>query len=730
MAGSHKHKENIVNFYKRGFRIFALVSVLAASLVSQNGIQAQTEGPLENRFERQPGLGRGNLGGLAPISQPTDQIIIKFKPTAENAPNRATDARIAAVERAAGNGLIFLREMSGDASVFKLPTRISQAEAGAMADKIMSNAADLEIEYAEPDAILQADGAPREAEAPQSTPNDSYYNLMWHLKAANYGANLPGAWDITTGAAGVRVAVIDTGIRPEHPDLAGRIEGGYDFIADLATANDGNGRDSDPSDPGDWVDAGQCGSAYFHASSWHGTHVAGTIGAIGNNNAGITGINWVSKIVPVRVLGKCGGYTSDIVDGMRWAAGLSVSGVPANGSPARVLNMSLGGSGSCPATTQSAINDINGVNAIVVVAAGNDKEDASAHNPANCAGVITVAATNRIGDMALYSNRGSRVDISAPGGDQYYGEYEGVLSTVNLGETTPGASGYAFYQGTSMATPHVAGIVSLMLSVNGSLNRAQVLSLIRASATSFPSTSSCSTAVCGAGIINAGSAVSMARANTTRRIFLPLLGKAGTPQSLGIYGTVKQNGTAISGVGVELRRNNWDSGTYTVIASATTDGNGQFKFLGAPTLSQHQSYYVRYFNNSNSARLFLWETKKLPYYAAGSSINIGNFDIADITTTAPAPNATVSLPQAFTWNKRAASPTDSYFVRYFNPSGDEFFVTEPYLGYVNSYTLPSGLLSQYGFQSGTQYGWDVGVFAADFGFGFPFYYNPVKFNNP
>jgi len=725
--------EDGVNLYKRGLRFFALASVLAASFASPNTIKAQSDGPLENGFDRQPGVARGNLASLGSISPPTDQIIVKFRFAGEAAPNRATAQRIAAVEQAAGNGLVFLREMSGDASVFKLPARVSQTEASALAAKLMSMAAELDVEYAEPDSIMQADVMPRETNAPLVTPNDSYYNLMWHLKAttsANYGANLPGAWDITTGSAGVRVAVIDTGIRAEHPDLAGRIEGGYDFIADVATANDGNGRDSDPSDPGDWSNAGECGSAYFHSSSWHGTHVAGTIGALSNNGSGITGINWVSKVVPVRVLGKCGGYTSDIADGMRWAAGLSVSGVPANGSPARVLNMSLGGSGSCASTTQNAINDINAANAIIVVAAGNNMEEVSGHNPANCVGVITVAATNRIGDMALYSNHGSRVDISAPGGDQWYGEYEGVLSTINLGQTSPGASGYTFYQGTSMATPHVAGIVSLMLSANNALNRTQVLSIIRGSATGFPATSSCTNAVCGAGIINARNAVSMAQANTFRRVFLPLLGKPGTPQSLGIYGTVKMNGAAISGVAVELRRDNWDSDTYTTIASTTTDANGQFKFLSAPTLSQHQSYYVRYFNNSTNSRLFLWNTKKLPYYAAGSSVNIGSFDIANITTTSPGNGATVSLPQTFTWNKRSASTSDNYFIRFYNSSGSLFFVSEPYLGYANSYQLSSGVLSQYGFQAGVSYRWDVSVFGTDFGFGFPYYYTAITFNNP
>src|SRR5262249_18704579 len=141
---------------------------------------------------------------------------------------------------------------------------------------------------------------------------------------------------------------------PNHPDLAGRYVGGYDFITNAQVANDGqfttatNDRDPDPSDPGDWITAAESASDFFAGcpianSSWHGTHVAGTIGAASGNGTGVAGINWVSKILPARVLGKCGGYLSDIADAIQWSAGLSVPGVPNNPNPARVLNLSLGG---------------------------------------------------------------------------------------------------------------------------------------------------------------------------------------------------------------------------------------------------------------------------------------------------------------------------------------------------------------------------------------------------
>jgi uncharacterized repeat protein (TIGR01451 family) len=245
--------------------------------------------------------------------------------------------------------------------------------------------------------------------------------------------------------------------------------------------------------------------------------VAGTIGAATNNSTGVAGINWTSKILPVRVLGKCGGYTSDIVDGMSWAAGLAVSGVPANANPAKVLNLSLGGSGACSATWQNAINAITAAGATVVVAAGNSNANASGFSPASCTGVISVAAVGKTGGRAYYSNFGTSVKIAAPGGEQYsVNDPNGVLSSLNTGATSPGADTYIYYQGTSMATPHVVGIASLMLSVNPSLTPAQVLSNIQSTARVFPTSTGsgggdCTTSLCGSGIINAAAAVAAVR---------------------------------------------------------------------------------------------------------------------------------------------------------------------------------------------------------------------------
>ena len=408
----------------------------------------------------------------------TDQVILRLRDAA------ITSARAPQeVQRLAGRlgeSVQYLRSMSGRNQVLKLARFYTKEEAQALAGKLASDPA---VEFAEPDLRM----------VPLMTPNDSYYAQQWDLYESVGGINAPAAWDRTTGSTAVTIAVLDTGLRP-HADFSGRTVAGYDFVTDLATANDGDARDPDPSDPGDWGCDG-------NNSSWHGTHVTGTIGAAANNAQGIAGINWVSKIQPVRVLGRCGGYSSDIADAMRWAAGIPVAGAPSNATPARVLNLSLGGSGDCGTSFQNAINDVTARGTVVVVAAGNSNIDASNSAPANCDGVIAVGATTRSGARASYSNFGSRVAISAPGSS--------ILSTLNTGTTVPAADAYAVYSGTSMATPHVVGVVSLMLSLNPALTPAQIRTMLQASARAFPTNTGadCTATVCGAGILDAAAAL-------------------------------------------------------------------------------------------------------------------------------------------------------------------------------------------------------------------------------
>jgi serine protease len=434
----------------------------------------------------------------------TDRLIVRYKDAVDNSkgamPARAlTAARQALLARSGqqlGATMRLLRSTATGADVMQLSRTMSMDEARALAADLMAR--DPDVEYAEPDRIM----------LPLFVPNDPMYTQQWDLYEAKGGMNVPAAWDKSTGA-GVNVAVIDTGYRP-HVDLQGQILPGYDFITSATIAADGNGRDSDASDPGDNTYAGQCGTgipAQDEASSWHGTHVAGTIAAKANNGVGVAGIAYGAKIVPARVLGKCGGYTSDIADAIVWASGGTVTGVPANANKARVLNLSLGGSGTCDTTTQNAINSARSRGAVVVVAAGNSNANAANSNPANCAGVIAVAAVGRTGGKASYSNYGSVVDVAAPGGDSG----AGILSTWNAGTSSPAGDNYGYMMGTSMATPHVAAVAALMLSKNPNLTPDEVEAKLKSSARAFPA--ACSG--CGAGIVDAAAAVNAAAATAT-----------------------------------------------------------------------------------------------------------------------------------------------------------------------------------------------------------------------
>jgi serine protease len=369
---------------------------------------------LPRPFLTADGKSRSIQSGGMPFSHmdQTDRLIVKYRDSSLAGAATLGTERIHALNVRAGVALTHLRAMSGNAHLFKLPQRMTHDEAQAIAQKLSE---DSEVEYAVPDRLM----------SPMMEPNDVMYPPQWHFQSPTQeniaGINMPSAWDITTGSNNLVVGVIDTGI-VNHVDLQGRIVPGYNFISDPVIAGNGIGRSADAGDLGDWVsDAESADSSsilygcYVRPSSWHGTHVAGTIGATSNNHDGVAGINWNSKILPVRVLGKCGGYLSDVIDGMRWAAGLSVLDVPANANPARVLNMSLGGFGSCDAAMQGAIDDVIAAGTTVVAAAGNSNDYAESYTPAGCTGVISVAALNHAGGGAYYTNYGHAVKIAAPG---------------------------------------------------------------------------------------------------------------------------------------------------------------------------------------------------------------------------------------------------------------------------------------------------------------------------
>lgn len=393
----------------------------------------------------------------------------------------------------------YIRAMALDNHhVMRANKKLSADEAQQYMQEVMASG---NVEYIEIDQMLK----------PFATPNDPRYDDQWHYYEQAGGLNLPTAWDTATGS-GVTVAVLDTGYRP-HIDLNANILPGYDMISDTFVANDGGARDSDARDPGDAVSAGECGNNNSaQGSSWHGTHVAGTVAAVTNNGEGVAGVAYDAKVVPVRVLGKCGGLTSDIADGIIWASGGSVSGVPANANPADVINMSLGGSGSCSSTTQNAINQARNNGTVIVIAAGNDNDNANNYNPGNCNGVVNVASVGRNGGRAYYSNYGTSIDVAAPGGAQSFAnDSEGVLSTHNSGSSSPSSDSYHYSQGTSMAAPHVAGVAALIKQAKPTATPDEIESILKSSTRSFPAT--CNN--CGTGIVDAAAAVAAASGGTT-----------------------------------------------------------------------------------------------------------------------------------------------------------------------------------------------------------------------
>ena len=471
----------------------------------------------------------------------TDRVIVGFR-TENIADVAAMQAEISALSGRVDLPLQAIDRLGDGLAVLRLvmPATASNVEAA-----LSSLRADPKVAFAEPDRRRYA----------HAVPNDPLYAGQWYLKAEQASAvRAESAWDSSAGSAGVIVAVLDTGIRYDHPDLeraasGGRLLPGYDFVSadsdgKFTSANDGDGRDADASDPGDWVTTAEAALPIFDnnceaqdESSWHGTRVAGLIGARANNSAGIAGLTWRPWILPVRVLGKCGGYDSDILAGMRWAGGLAVTGVPANPNPARVLNLSLGSEDRCPASYQTVIDELVRSGVVIVASAGNESGPVAA--PASCQGVVSVVALRHAGTKVGFSSLGANATIGAPGGNCVNtGANEPCLysidTTTNLGATTPGGHGYTdqfnFNVGTSFSAPLVAGVAALMVSVNATLTSAEITERLRSGARAYPAVSgltvcrnpsglndrqtaecACTSAACGAGMVDALGALEQAR---------------------------------------------------------------------------------------------------------------------------------------------------------------------------------------------------------------------------
>lgn len=370
------------------------------------------------------------------------------------------------------------------------------------------------ISAAAPDVRIRA------LATPPVTPTDPRFRQQWDLwdsastaRRGGWGVDAPRAWTRTKGSAKVVVAVLDTGITA-HPDFAGsRQRPGYDFVSNVGGVHsfDGSGWDATPKDPGD-----RC-AVTGDPSSWHGTFVAGEIVAQ-HDGRGVAGEAPGVSLEPVRILGGCGGLESDEIAGIAWASGGTVT-TPSgrhlkNRYPADVISLSVASEQPCDAALQRSISAAVARGTTVVAAAGNDDEAVATSAPADCKGVVSVAATTRRGNRAPYSNHGTRaqpVTIAAPGGNEAFPVIGDGWSSTGSFTATGNRAGMTWAEGTSMAAPRVAAAAALLLSVHPTLTPAEVRSRIRSTATRFGAESTCTVVRCGAGIVNAGNLVGASR---------------------------------------------------------------------------------------------------------------------------------------------------------------------------------------------------------------------------
>jgi serine protease len=511
-----------------GFRLMLLA--LTASAVVPASLPAAEHNPVarEPRASNSSAPDAGDLAVIVKLrSQGPGAVIAKLSNGSE---------RAAALAKRTGLDLQLRREISE--SLFASSIQHGNAS---VADTLARLRSDGAVEYAAIDHRRFAHA---------TTPNDPLFTNQWYLKNVEVSAvDAIDAWDLEKGSSGIVIAVLDTGVLYDHPDLgrgdlAGRLLPGFDFVTASQQTNDGNARDADPSDPGDWIDSTDKANPLYAncdttTSSWHGTRVAGMIGALTNNSVGVAGLDWNSFILPVRVLGKCGGVDSDILAGMRWAAGLHVPGAADNPTPARVLNASFGSSSACEPAYRDVIDELTARKVLLVISAGNEGTVVS--SPANCPGVAAVAAIRHAGSKVGFSNLGPEVTVSAPGGNCVNLNGGPCLfsldTTSNSGTTSPATHTYTDQQnsnlGTSFSAPIVSGIAALMLSRNANLSTAQLLARLQEGARPFPTAVPddptlqtchvpasdqdvqltqclCTTSTCGAGMANAAGSVAAA----------------------------------------------------------------------------------------------------------------------------------------------------------------------------------------------------------------------------
>ncbi|PCJ41192.1 MAG: hypothetical protein COA71_09115 [SAR86 cluster bacterium] len=353
-----------------------------------------------------------------------------------------------------------------------------------IAIKIMNS--DPQIQFAEPNLILEA----------TAVPNDPRYNEQWNYPLIELSA----AWDITTGSSDIIVAVVDSGALYLHPDLAGSLIAGYDFISDVDNALDGDGIDPDAEDL---------------SSSYHGAHVAGIIAGQSNNGLGTSGISWQTSIMPLRVLGASGGNLYDATQAIRYAAGMSNDSGELPVKAANIINLSIGGTGYCPSSYRDVLREVRERDILVVAAAGNGANQSNRFIPANCNDVIAVSAVDLNKEITDYSNFGNAIDLAAPGGRNDVDlDNNGFVDAILSLSAESGAGGlnyrYDYRFGTSMAAPHVSGVFALMLAVNPNLSADEIEQMLVSGLLTDDLGISGADNLYGHGLINARKAVTAA----------------------------------------------------------------------------------------------------------------------------------------------------------------------------------------------------------------------------
>ncbi|MBX3637960.1 MAG: S8 family serine peptidase [Rubrivivax sp.] len=490
-------------------------------------------------------------------------------------------------------------------------------------------AADPDVEFAVPNGRQRVFAAPNDPLYPQALRANGPDSGQWYLRAPTAevvsSIDIERAWARTRGSPQVVVAVLDTGVRFEHPDLGrvadgGQLLPGHDFVSNATVANDGNGWDADPSDPGAWVSSSEAGRSPFNncgasSSSWHGTATASLVGAAADNGIGMAGAAPGVRVLPVRVLGKCYGTDADITAGMRWAAGISVPGVPDNPTPAKVINMSLGSGAACSAAYQAAVDEITARGVLIVAAAGNSA-GGPVGTPASCRGVLAVLALRHAGSKVGFSDLGPEIGIAAPGGNCINIRagtpcLYPILAATNTGTQGPllntWTDSYDITVGTSFASPLVAAVAALMASVQPALTPAQLRGAMQSTARPFPTSGAdngpddptpvpsctrvdlagpsgqcyCTTGLCGAGMMDAGAAVAAVAGALARIERTTAAAVAGIPVAFSAANSFAASGATVTawqwvlvdGGGIVV---GFDSATNAPTATLTPSAAGRF----------------------------------------------------------------------------------------------------------------------------------------------------------